>query len=69
MRQAADVIFASELILKFSGFPAGIKELDLPGIVKVELVLETKRTVHRHGAVAFLGAAHSPPTPGSAQSF
>lgn len=68
MKQAANVIFASELILKFSGFPAGIKELDLPGIV-VELVLETKRTVHRHGAVAFLGAAHSPPTPGSTQSF
>lgn len=69
MRQAANAIFASELILKFSVSPAGIKELDLPRILKVELVLETTRTVHRHGAVAFLGAAHSPPTPGSAQSF
>ena len=52
MRQAANAIFASELILKFSVSLAGIKELDLPGIVRVELVLETTQTVHGHEAVA-----------------
>ena len=42
MRQATNAIFASELILEFSVSPTGIRELDLPGTVKVELVLETR---------------------------